>query len=182
MRSQFAPIGMWLAAALALGACRSSDRQRVSEKSQESADKAEVLAREAEGRASEMREKAAEKTDRTIDEQGQAAAEARVQRDDFVARSNAKLQEMDTKIAELETAGRTRADKATRDALVALRQLRLDASHALENARGSSQTDWSRLSATFDVTVDKIGVALDDLYKKLNLVPAKSRPASKTSP
>jgi len=170
LRSKWLTTGMLFAATLAVGACRSGDRQQASEKAQESADKAEVLARQAEAKAGELRAKAVAKGDEAADEAGKAAAEARATRDEFVARSNAKLQELDTRIAELETRARASTDKATKDALVSLHQLRLDATTALDNATKAGETDWTRVTATFDATYDKVAAAAEDVSRKLGIV------------
>ena len=162
--------GLVLVAALALGACRSSeDRQRASMKAQEAADKAEVMARQAEQKAVEARNRAEVKTDQAADEASKAATEARAARDEFIARSNQKLAELDQEIARLEARAKARTDDATRNALASLRQMRLDADNALAQARNAGQTDWARVSATYEATYEKMKMALEDLAQKIGL-------------
>jgi hypothetical protein len=181
LRSTLLTTGLLMAVVILPGsACRSNeDKQRASEKAQEVADKAEVLARQAEAKAGELRQKAGEKADQASDEAGKAAVEARAARDEFVARSNAKLAELDARINDLEAKAGARADQSTRDALVTLKKMRLDASNALESARTAGQTDWARVSATFDATYDKVAAAAEDVARKLNLtdknVPARKK-------
>jgi hypothetical protein len=170
LRKTLLTTGLLMAVLLPGSACRSNaDKQRASEKAQEVSDKAEVLARQAETKATEMREKAVEKADQAADEAGKAAAEARAARDEFVARSNAKLIELDARIAELEAKAGARTDQAAKDAIVTLKKMRLDASNALESARTAGQTDWARVTATFDATYDKVAAAAEDVARKLNL-------------
>ncbi len=170
LRSKWLTTGTLLAATLALGACRSGDdRQRASEKAQEAADKAEIQARQAEQKAIEARNKAEVKTDEAANQAAKAADEARAARDEFIARSNEKLAKLDDEIAQLETKAKARTDKATRDAIATLRQMRLDATTALENAKNAGQTDWARVSATFDQTFNKVNTAFDELAERVGL-------------
>ena len=46
----------------------------------------------------------------------------------------------------------------------------LDATTALENASKAGQTDWARITATFDATYDKVAPAAEDVSRKLGIV------------
>jgi hypothetical protein len=165
-----------LAAALvAVVGCRSNDRQQVSEKAQEAADQAEVFAQKAGEKAAEARAIADQKLDQAANGVAREADVARTQRDEFLAKSNEKLAQLDRELEALEAKAKTHTDQATKDAMANLRELRASAAEAYAKSKVAAREEWTDASAAFDAAYLKVEATFKDVAARLGYTPGEAQ-------